>query len=82
MAGTSVKVADNVVAVPALSYWSHTSSTVDAATGVGKLCASEASLVDETPTANDVFAVSMAEVVAFRCANANGITHKATNKSR
>jgi len=82
MAGASVNVADNVSAVPALSYWSQTGKAVDGTTGVGKLCASEASLFDETPTANDVFAVSIAEVVAFRCANANGITHKATNKSR
>jgi len=77
-----VKVADNVEAVPALLYWSHTTIAVASGFGVGEPCALGASLLDETPTANDIFAASMAGVVAFRCANANGITHKPSNKSR
>jgi hypothetical protein len=82
MAGASKKVADNVTAVPALLYWSHTTTAVASGTGVGEPCASAASLADETPTANDLFAASTAEFVAFRCANANGITYKVSNKSK
>jgi len=76
-----VNVADNVTAVPALLYWSHTTIAVASGFGVGEPCALGTSLA-ETPTANDIFAASMAELLAFRCANANGITHTVSNKSR
>jgi len=80
MAGASVNVADNVSAVPALSYWSQTGKAVDGTTGVGKLCASEASLFDETPTANDIFAASMAESPLLCCPSANEITKAARSR--
>jgi len=60
----------------------HTTIAVASGTGVGEPCASEASLVDETPTANDILAASMAESLLLCCANANGITQTATSRSR
>ena len=71
--GESVKVADSVTAVPALSYWSHSSNAVAPGAGEIELCVSATPLVAESPTANDIFAATMVELVAFRCPSANGI---------
>ncbi|PYJ28205.1 MAG: hypothetical protein DME89_06945 [Verrucomicrobia bacterium] len=82
MAGESVKVADNVTAVPALLYWSHTTTAVAAACGEFEGCASAASLIDEIRPANDIFAASTPELMALCCPSANGITHTPSSKSR
>jgi hypothetical protein len=77
-----VKVADNVTAVPALSYCCHSVTGVNSGGGEIEPCGSAAPLVDESPTANDIFAASMAELIALRCPSATGITKTASSRSR
>jgi hypothetical protein len=81
MAGESVKVADNVTAVPALLYWSHTTTAVAAACGEFEGCVSAASLIDEIRPANDIFAGSTPELTALCCPSAKWIAHIAKNRS-
>ena len=79
MAGASVKVDDNVTAVPALLYWSHATTAVDSGNGVGEPCASGASLVD-CPVANDLFVGSITELLLSCCPRAS-ITKEARSRS-
>ena len=69
-----MKVADSVTAVPALSYWSHSSNAVAPGAGEIEFCASATPLVAESATRNDIFSATMLELVAFRCPSATGIT--------
>ena len=69
-----MKVADNVTAVPASLYWSHSSNAVAPGTGEIEFCASATPLVAESATRNDIFAATMLELVALRCPSASGIT--------
>ena len=77
-----MKVADSVTAVPALSYWSHSSNAVAPGAGEIELFASATPSVAESATANDFFAATMVELVAFRCPSATGIMDIARSRSR
>ena len=75
-----MKVPDNVTTVPALLYWSHTTTAVDSGNGVGEPCVSAASLFD-CPAANDLFFGSMAELPLLCCPSASEITKTARSTS-
>jgi hypothetical protein len=73
-----VKVADSVLSAPALLYWSHSAIGVNSGGGETEPCVSGAPLVDESPTADGIFA----ELVAPRCPSTSGITNTIGSRRR